>query len=83
MPSHDMDIGDATWGKVRRPTGARHARAGEFGRVAWHQPTASRPCQPSWSTVTKAQCMDQWSEGGLGVWAQPGARGRGLAPAGA
>jgi hypothetical protein len=70
-----MATGDATWVKVRRLTAARHARADEFGRAAWHRPMASRPRQPSQSTVTKAQCTDQRSEGSLGVWYGGGRRG--------
>jgi hypothetical protein len=67
-------------GDVRRteqPVAARHAHADEFGRAAWHRPTTSRPRRPSWSTVTKAPRMDQGSEEGLGVRAQPGTRGDG------
>jgi hypothetical protein len=77
----------ATWaqhglggGDVRRteqPVAARHARAGEFGRAAWHRPTTYRPRRLSWSTVTKAPRMDQGSEEGLGVRAQPGTRSDG------
>jgi hypothetical protein len=46
---------------------ARPARAGEFERAGWHRPMTFIPRQPSQSTVTKAQCPDQRSEGSLGV----------------
>jgi hypothetical protein len=78
-PRHGHNMGKGVGGGDVRQTeqlmAARHARADEFGRAAWHRPTTSRPRQPSRSTVTKAPRMDQVSEEGLGVWAQPGTRG--------